>query len=316
MESKSIEDITKELAAPFSENDIEWRVMRELNKGTKVVVAPYLTSRAIMDRLDAVVGIDNWCDSFSKWNEKGNMCGLSLRLNGEWITKYDAGEETDIEPVRGGFSGAIKRAAVKWGIGRYLYHLGESTVPLKASGTFFHKVKGDGANKGKYMYWDAPSLSPNNLPGVKPTTDMPKINSSVADDQPIDPLEVHYRDWCQAGTEERLGRIQELQGLIGFVPGDQLRQEALGKMPKERQLSCIFMLQQLTNYKFPAAKAPEKQTVDQRGKSILYLESRASDLLHNPTSMKPEQQAHYVVFLEEMAIGLGKIKAPEPELAI
>jgi len=132
----------------------------------------------------------------------------------------------------------------------------------------------------------------------------------------IDPLDVHYRDWCQAGTEERLGRIQELQGLIGFVPGDQLRQEALGKMPKERQLSCIFMLQQLTNYKFPAAKAPEKQTVDQRGKSILYLESRASDLLHNPTSMKPEQQAHYVVFLEEMAIGLGKIKAPEPELVI
>ena len=52
--------------------------------------------------------------------------GISIRINGEWITKYDVSDPTQIEPVKGGFSGAMKRAGAQWGIGRYLYQLQET----------------------------------------------------------------------------------------------------------------------------------------------------------------------------------------------
>ncbi len=34
----------------------------------------------------------------------------------EWVTKWDAAENTQVEAVKGGRSGAMKRAAVQWGV--------------------------------------------------------------------------------------------------------------------------------------------------------------------------------------------------------
>lgn len=42
----------------------------------------------------------------------------------------DGAENTDIEPVKGGLSDAYKRAAVKWGIGRYLYDMEAAWVDV------------------------------------------------------------------------------------------------------------------------------------------------------------------------------------------
>lgn len=52
-------------------------------------------------------------------NNGGVECGISIKIDGEWITKWDAAENTQVEAVKGGRSGAMKRAAVQWGIGRY-----------------------------------------------------------------------------------------------------------------------------------------------------------------------------------------------------
>ena len=59
------------------------------------------------------------------------VCNLSIRVGGEWISKEDGAPFTDFEAFKGGISDALKRAAVKYGIGRYLYDAPIQWVPLR-----------------------------------------------------------------------------------------------------------------------------------------------------------------------------------------
>lgn len=56
-------------------------------------------------------------------NEHGVIAAIAIKNpeTGEWIEKQDGAGATDMEPFKGGISGALKRAAVAWGIGRELY---------------------------------------------------------------------------------------------------------------------------------------------------------------------------------------------------
>lgn len=114
----------QKLSAPFPAEDIEWRAGSTSKK--TAVILPYVTARAVMDRLDAVVGIDNWTVEYHPAViSPGIECRISVWVadDREWVCKRDAAEPTQIEPVKGGYSSALKRAAVLWGIGRYLYRL-------------------------------------------------------------------------------------------------------------------------------------------------------------------------------------------------
>lgn len=69
-------------------------------------------------------------------------------------------DETSYESTKGGFSAASKRAAVTWGIGRYLYELPETHVELKSSrfpGCQYGKVKIN--NKEISGYWASPKVA-------------------------------------------------------------------------------------------------------------------------------------------------------------
>lgn len=125
-----------QLAEPFDPKEIDWRIGQAGSKDGKpwAKVLAYIDARAVMDRLDEIVGPGNWKDRY--WREgNGNMCGLSIRVNGEWVEKVDGSEETDIEAFKGGISKALVRAGVKWGIGRYLYNLGDGWANIVANGT-------------------------------------------------------------------------------------------------------------------------------------------------------------------------------------
>lgn len=118
------------LVKPFAEHELEWRPQTAgvYNGGPKAMVLAYVTARAIMDRLDEAVGSINWRDEYIH-TQHGVMCGLSISTTGgEWVTKWDGAEETQVEAFKGGISSALKRAAVKWGVGRYLYKLGDNWV--------------------------------------------------------------------------------------------------------------------------------------------------------------------------------------------
>lgn len=154
--------LAKELSKPFPLKDIEWRVQRAMRtqRGDKAIVLPYITNRAIMTRLDEVFGPGNWKNEFTEWRDNGVLCGISAKIDGEWVTKRDGAEETQVEAVKGGFSGSMKRAAVQWGIGRYLYDLEESWVDVKEKGEVYIKSKIKVNGKDEYIqgYWNKPSL--------------------------------------------------------------------------------------------------------------------------------------------------------------
>ena len=135
-----------QLSAFFSDEDIEWKpivVSRKTNKG---LAAAYVNNRAIMDRLDDVCGPENWKNEFMPGPNGGVVCGISIRVErgesgtsggfAEWITKWDGAENTDIEAVKGGLSSSMRRAAVQWGIGRYLYKLPSQWVAVDDNGRF------------------------------------------------------------------------------------------------------------------------------------------------------------------------------------
>ena len=108
---------------PFRGNDLEWRIQRsgKTSKGSLwAIIVPYLTSRAVMDRLDEVVGGGRWQDTYDVI-DKGFICHLMVQCGDHWISKSDGAPETNIENIKGGISDSFKRAAVKWGMGRDLY---------------------------------------------------------------------------------------------------------------------------------------------------------------------------------------------------
>ncbi|MLS89826.1 recombinase, partial [Salmonella enterica subsp. enterica] len=111
--------------APFNPEDIEWRIQRsgKMHDGKVwALVLAYVTNRAIMKRLDDVCGKAGWRNEYRDIPNNGGVeCGISIKIGSEWVTKWDAAENTQVEAIKGGRSGAMKRAAVQWGIGRYLY---------------------------------------------------------------------------------------------------------------------------------------------------------------------------------------------------
>ena len=122
---------SKDLEYPFTFDEIEWRVLRVSKKNpSKAQVAAYVDSRAIQYRLDKVVGRDNWQNDFVTVIGENNsatahICNLKIYYpeRKEWISKSNGAGCTDVEPIKGGLSNALKRAASMWGIGRYLYSL-------------------------------------------------------------------------------------------------------------------------------------------------------------------------------------------------
>jgi hypothetical protein len=160
------------LQAPFDDKDIEWRAQRSgMSKANRpyAILLAYVTNRAIQDRLDQAFGIGGWKNEYARAPEGGVMCGISIKLEDEWITKWDGAENTDIEAVKGGLSNSMKRAAVQWGIGRYLYNLDATIVSPteeKNSDTdIMVKIKKDKNDKyGDPYYCKRPTLSAWALP--------------------------------------------------------------------------------------------------------------------------------------------------------
>jgi hypothetical protein len=80
----------------------------------------YVDARYVMDKLDRL-GPENWQDLFVDRPDGSVRCGIGIHVGDEWIWKWDVGTVSDIEPEKGAYSEAFKRAGVKWGIARDLY---------------------------------------------------------------------------------------------------------------------------------------------------------------------------------------------------
>lgn len=135
------------LSAEFPRAAVSWRSQSLTKDGTKALALAYIDARDVMDRLDTVCGPQNWQDKY-EFHGSRTVCYLSIRIGDEWITKADGAGDSDVEAEKGAISDALKRAAVKWGIGRYLYALSSPWVPC------------DSYEKGGKFYWSKWTADP------------------------------------------------------------------------------------------------------------------------------------------------------------
>lgn len=155
--------IWDDLRAEFPREAISWRAQTLTKTGDKALALAYIDARDVMNRLDDVMGPENWKDRY-EFSGGTAICYLAIRHNEEWIEKADGAGSTDVEAEKGQISDALKRSAVRWGVGRYLYDLPTVWAPCESyekNGKFYwSKWKGDP--------WDSVRGSPPANPTEKP----------------------------------------------------------------------------------------------------------------------------------------------------
>jgi len=112
----SLKEATEHLRRPFSISAVKFKVQKEWggDNPSGALIAPYLDARLVSDRLDAIVS-DLWSDAYES---VGGGRALRCRLTIDGVTREDVGEGAKEKDLH---SDALKRAAVKFGIGRFLY---------------------------------------------------------------------------------------------------------------------------------------------------------------------------------------------------
>jgi len=111
---------------------ISWRAQSVTKDGTKAMALAYIDARDVMRRLDDVCGPAGWQCRYPHAGAK-TICEVGIKIGDEWVWKANGAGDTDIEAEKGAISDAFKRAAVLWGIGRYLYDMPAPWVPCETS---------------------------------------------------------------------------------------------------------------------------------------------------------------------------------------
>jgi hypothetical protein len=122
-------ELIKKLAEPMP---YKWRIQSASKYKPEITCVAYIDSRDVMDRLDSVVGAGNWQRKHELIG-KNLYCSIGVKIDGEWVWKSDCGTESQTEKEKGQSSDSFKRAAVNFGIGRFLYTLG--LVKIEANET-------------------------------------------------------------------------------------------------------------------------------------------------------------------------------------
>jgi hypothetical protein len=249
----------KALAAPFNPNDVHWRIGSKGRDNTASALA-YIDARNVMDRLDEVVGPENWQRRHSIHGDF-ILCEVGIKIDGEWVWKADGAEETRIEAQKGGLSDAFKRAAVSWGVGRYLYGLDTPWVKLTQDG---RKIL---ESEKKKLYailgTDPADMPPIDVGRVIPKQATPPLqgadNPLLADSFGLD----NFRIVCESNIEMRNELSHAIQGArdVGEVENFYLANrdwiaEYAVNYPKDH----VALLNEFKQRKADLAQAPIEDT--------------------------------------------------------
>lgn len=127
---QTLESIISLLQEPFPQKDIEWRWGSISADRNTAQILPYITARAVQERLDEVFPL-RWNNEVRQ-TEEGVICRIMIDLpDGRQIVREDVGGypvakdnklAADMR-FKGAVSDALKRCASSLGIGRYLYYL-------------------------------------------------------------------------------------------------------------------------------------------------------------------------------------------------
>lgn len=119
----------------------KWRLQSA--KWNKASCVAYIDARDAQDLLDEAVGAGNWQVKYNSI-DGGLFASIGIKIEEEWVWKSDTGSESNIEKEKGEVSDSFKRAAVAWGVGRFLYR--KSIITFKSE-----RVKPDSRSETPYV---------------------------------------------------------------------------------------------------------------------------------------------------------------------
>lgn len=126
--------LSQKLECPFPPASVSWRIGRKNADKTSAALLAYIDARDVMERLDRACGFENWQCRYPLSESGLLVCEIGLRINDEWLWRSNGAGDTQVEAEKGKCSDAFKRAAVLWGIGRYLYGLPSPRVKIDQYG--------------------------------------------------------------------------------------------------------------------------------------------------------------------------------------
>ena len=124
--------IRQELERPFEPEEIHWRPGYINKQKGQCLALAYVDARNVMERLDQVMGCD-WQNRYTLDANGLLICEVGLKIDGEWRWRSNGAGDTQVEAEKGKASDAFKRAAVQWGVARYLYQLGNTWAPVEGN---------------------------------------------------------------------------------------------------------------------------------------------------------------------------------------
>ena len=126
----------------------KWRVQSFSKFKAQATCVSYIDSRNVQDILDASCV---WSDRY--YSEGGLLfCEITIYADGREYKRTDTGSESNVDKQKGHSSDAFKRAAVKFGVGRFLYSQPMQYVAadaIKTGGNYPNVID----NNGKKV-WD------------------------------------------------------------------------------------------------------------------------------------------------------------------
>lgn len=181
------------LFEPFPPERVSWRVGSTTQDKSKGMALAYIDARDVMHRLDDVCGPANWQCRYTHAETK-TICEIGIKIGDEWVWKANGAGDTDYEQEKGAMSDAFKRAAVLWGIGRYLYDLDSPWVEVEQKGKTF-VIRNSPENKGKLNA----ALGIKSAHAMKKEYDwtavMNDLEGDIADAQTVVSLQALYKAW-------------------------------------------------------------------------------------------------------------------------
>ena len=216
------------LGAPFCADEIGFKIGQVSTCKTKATALPYIKIDSIMNRLDQVFTPTGWkleilTSSTPVIGKAGSplwgvKARLSIKDDGEWVSKEDIGTPASYENLTSVGDDALRRVSAQWGLGRYLKSFKPQWLSVDNQGAFTehpyvpsNMIRDESATENKYEQFST-------IPAAKPET-VKQAVAEAADNETnviqmpsIDPAQVPEDDQAALGTIfDQVGNCPELK---------------------------------------------------------------------------------------------------------
>lgn len=146
----SLREAAPYLRRPFTVKAVQWKVQSAF-KDKGFLAVGYIDARLVVDRLN-VVCPHIWQEEIEELPSGLFLCRLTI----DGTTHSDVGEGSGTTKTKAGYSDALKRAAVKFGVGVSVYKIPRAEIwasDQSKSGYFTYKhIPGSGSKKEQHVY--------------------------------------------------------------------------------------------------------------------------------------------------------------------